>query len=95
MNSLHSAHLAVFNDKKQILLVKRRDVPVWVIPGGTGEKDETPLQTAVREFTEETGSKISSHQVKLVAKYIPKNTRKRYNYLFTTTRSKLTGFSLT
>ena len=44
MNSQHSAHLAVFNDTKQVLLVKRKDVPVWVIPGGTGEKGEVPLQ---------------------------------------------------
>ncbi|OGE20585.1 hypothetical protein A3A14_00445 [Candidatus Daviesbacteria bacterium RIFCSPLOWO2_01_FULL_43_38] len=48
----------VFNDRRdQILLVKRRDVPVWVLPGGGIEKGETPEKAIVREVFEETGYK--------------------------------------
>ncbi len=95
MNSRHSAHLAVFNDLNQILLVKRKDVPVWVIPGGTGEKGEIPLQTALREFTEETGVGITSKGVQLVAKYSPVKQGSRHKYLFTTNRKKLRGLKTT
>lgn len=95
MNSLHSAHLAVFNDNNQILLVKRRDVPVWVIPGGRGEKGESPMQTALREFSEETGVKVSSSNVCLVAKYISDNNNHRIKYLFTTSRKRINGLTLT
>lgn len=95
MNSQHSAHLAVFNDAKQVLLVKRKDVPVWVIPGGTGEKGEVPLQTALREFTEETGSNITSEGVQLVATYTPIKQGGLHKYLFTTTRNKLRGLKIT
>lgn len=95
MNQNHSAHLAVFNDSKQILLVKRKDVPVWVIPGGTGEKGEIPLQTALREFTEETGSNITSKGVRLVATYTPVKQGGTHKYLFTTNRKKLRGLKTT
>lgn len=95
MNSQHSAHLAVFNDSRQILLVKRKDVPVWVIPGGTGEKGEVPLQTALREFAEETGASITSKEVHLVAKYSPMKQGGIQKYLFTTTRKKLRGLKTT
>lgn len=95
MNSHHSAHLAVFNDLNQILLVKRKDVPVWVIPGGTAEIGETPQQTALREFTEETGVAISSKGVQLVAKYNPIKEGGRHKFLFTTNRKKMRGLKTT
>jgi 8-oxo-dGTP pyrophosphatase MutT (NUDIX family) len=44
--------------RNKILLVKRRDIPVWVIPGGRVEKGETSERAAVRETKEESGFDI-------------------------------------
>lgn len=54
-------------DRSQILLTKRRDIPVWVLPGGGIEHGETPEAAAVRELEEEIlcASKI----VKKIADY--------------------------
>jgi 8-oxo-dGTP diphosphatase len=58
-------------DRKQILLVKRRDVPVWVLPGGGIDPGETPEAAAVREFFEETGIRVNL--IRKVAEYVPLN----------------------
>lgn len=54
--------IGVFNviirDNK-VLLVKRQDTPLWVLPGGKLEIGETELECAIREANEETGYKIS------------------------------------
>jgi 8-oxo-dGTP pyrophosphatase MutT (NUDIX family) len=47
------------NNNKEILLVKRRDIPIWVLPGGGVEKDETPEQAVIREVKEETGFNVA------------------------------------
>ncbi|WP_371413995.1 NUDIX hydrolase [Virgibacillus sp. Bac332] len=49
----------VFNKKGYILLVKRKDYPVWDLPGGMLEKDEHLENCAIREAKEETGYIIS------------------------------------
>ena len=50
---------AVVIDDGKILLMKRRDVEVWSLPGGAIEADETVAQAAVREVLEETGIDIA------------------------------------
>ena len=46
----------VFKDNyTQVLLIKRRDVPVWVLPGGGSEEGESLAQATQRELQEETG----------------------------------------
>lgn len=45
----------MFDNHQKLLLVKRRDVPVWVFPGGGIEKGETPERAVVREVFEESG----------------------------------------
>lgn len=39
----------------KVLMVKRRDLPLWDLPGGKVEHYETPQQAAIRETHEETG----------------------------------------
>ncbi len=56
-------------DRKSLLLIKRRDVPVWVLPGGGIEPFETPEEGIIREFQEETGLKVRI--VRKIAEYTP------------------------
>lgn len=53
------ASVVVFDkSNKKVLLVKRRDVPLWNIPGGAIEPGETARQAAIREAQEEAGYKV-------------------------------------
>lgn len=46
-------------DREKVLLVKRGDLPVWVVPGGGVEKGESDEEAVRRETEEETGFKAS------------------------------------
>lgn len=61
MNRIKPAAIAIiFNeDDTAVLLVKRRDVPIWVLPGGGIDPNESPEQAAIREAFEETGLNVS------------------------------------
>lgn len=69
----------VFKNEK-ILLIKRRDVPVWALPGGGVEKNESPRQAIIREIKEETGFDVIIK--KKIGEYIPINKLANYTYLF-------------
>ncbi len=50
----------VFSEnKKKVLLIKRRDVPIWVLPGGGVDFNENPDDAVIRELFEETGLRTS------------------------------------
>ena len=65
--------------KNKVLLIKRRDVSVWVIPGGGIEKGETPENAAIREVWEESGYEIKI--IRRVAEYTYRGKNKK-NYMF-------------
>jgi 8-oxo-dGTP pyrophosphatase MutT (NUDIX family) len=67
-------------EKNKVLLVKRRDVPVWVLPGGGIEKNETAEETIIREVKEETGFNVKI--TKKIGEYTPVNRLSRFTYLF-------------
>lgn len=52
------ASLAIILNLDQVLLVKRRDMPVWVIPGGGIDPGESPEKAAIREALEESGFEV-------------------------------------
>jgi 8-oxo-dGTP diphosphatase len=72
--------IAIIFDKNQILLIKRRDIPVWVLPGGGVEQAETPEEAVIREVQEETGLKVSI--IRLVALYTPVNRLTNDTYVY-------------
>lgn len=49
----------VINKENHILLAKRKDYPIWDLPGGALEKEEALESCAIRETEEETGYIIS------------------------------------
>lgn len=54
-------------DRAQVLLTKRNDIPIWVLPGGSVEPNESTKQAATREMEEETG--YHTEPVRKIAKY--------------------------
>ena len=58
--------IAIVEDER-ILLTKRRDFPVWCLPGGALEDGETLAQAAVRETREETG--LEARLTRLIGVY--------------------------
>lgn len=70
-----------FNDaRSEVLLIKRLDIPVWVLPGGGLDPGESPDAGAVREMLEETG--FESVVVRKVAEYLPVNKMTQFSHLF-------------
>lgn len=71
----------IFNeDKSKILLIKRRDIPVWVMPGGGIDDGEDSILATIREVKEETG--FDAKIIRKIATYIPTNkmTKKTHFY---------------
>lgn len=66
--------------RTQVLLVQRKDVPVWVLPGGGIDKGETPEVAACREVLEETGLEVEV--VRKIAEYLPINSLANPTHFF-------------
>lgn len=67
-------------DRTSVLLTLRRDVPVWVLPGGGIDSCESPSSAIVREILEETGFTVKVER--LVGAYIPINRLARTTHLY-------------
>ncbi len=67
-------------DRSQVLLTLRRDVPVWVLPGGGIEPKEAAEAAVIREVWEETG--FHTAIVRLVGVYTPVNRLASHTHLY-------------
>jgi predicted NUDIX family NTP pyrophosphohydrolase len=66
----HSAGILLFRQREgatQVLLIKpggpfwkKKDAGAWMIPKGTIESGEAPAEAALREFEEETGTRLDA-----------------------------------
>jgi mutator protein MutT len=68
--TIELASSAILIRQGRILLIRRKNPPsfdMFAFPGGRAEPGESPEQTALREFEEETG--ITAHSPKLFAFY--------------------------
>ncbi|MDN3508193.1 MAG: NUDIX hydrolase [Simkaniaceae bacterium] len=70
----------IFNEKGEVLLIKRKDVPVWVLPGGGIDAGETPEQAALRETEEETGYTVKLKRK--IAEYTPANRITKFTHFY-------------
>nr|NGY95760.1 hypothetical protein [Neochlamydia sp. AcF84] len=71
----------IFNsNKSQVLLVKRQDIPLWVLPGGGVEDNESSCQAVIREVLEETG--LTVQVLRKVAEYTPINKLSRFTEIY-------------
>jgi len=48
----------IFNEDGQILLQRRRDTPLWRLPAGAVEINESSLDARKREVAEETSLRV-------------------------------------
>lgn len=65
-SSARPASSAILERDGRFLLIRRINPPsadLFAFPGGRGEQGETPAQTAVREFLEETGIAVTDPQL--------------------------------
>jgi 8-oxo-dGTP diphosphatase len=67
-------------DRQKVLLVKRRDVPVWVLPGGGVNANEHNEAAIKREVLEETGYDVKV--TKKIGRYYPINRLAKVTDLF-------------
>ena len=71
----------LFDESRQkVLLVQRRDLPVWVLPGGGLDLGESPEEGVIREVEEETGFKVKIKRQ--IAEYLPVNRLTQTTYFF-------------
>lgn len=75
-----SIALIFSEDQQSILLVRRADLPVWVLPGGGIDPGESPEEAAIREAFEESGFHI--HIQKKAAEYLPGTRAKATAHVF-------------
>lgn len=71
----------VIDSDGRILWVKRRDLAIWVLPGGGIDDGETPEEAVIREVEEETGLTVSLVRKSTLLLPVNRWTRKTHIYV--------------
>lgn len=87
---MESVIAVVFSENREkTLFIQRRDVDMWVLPGGGVEPGEAPEQAIIREIEEESG--LQAEIIRLVGDYTPVNRLANHTLLY---ECRATGGSL-
>jgi 8-oxo-dGTP diphosphatase len=60
-------HAVIFDQENRILLVHRRDMDLWDLPGGGMDAGELPTEAVLRETKEETGLDVEIERLFIIA----------------------------
>lgn len=77
---MQDAAIGIVLDAQKILWIKRRDIPIWVLPGGGIDEGESPEQAVLREIEEESG--LQATILRKAALYTPVNRWTAATHLF-------------
>ena len=72
-----AAAVAIINDKKELLMLHRKDNKKWTMPGGTMEFGESMTECALREVKEESGLNVEIKDI--IGTYTDPNIRVAYS----------------
>ncbi len=72
-----AAAVAILNEKKELLMLHRRDNKKWTLPGGTLEFGESMIDCALREVKEESGLSVEIKDI--IGTYTDPNIRVAYS----------------
>lgn len=59
----------LLDDRRRLLVVRKRDSKYFMLPGGKAEAAETPLQTVQRELLEELGLQLQESELAPLGRY--------------------------
>ena len=71
---------------EEVLLLKRTNDGLWAMPGGHVDRDELPINGAIRELLEETGISVSKGDLKLLSRVLNKEYSIYSSYLYETNK---------
>lgn len=80
INPITQVYGICFNNKDEILIVRKEGGEDWIIPGGTPEKGEIIEETLKREIIEEADVKIKNIRLLGVQKVCPEGKPKDFYY---------------
>ena len=72
-----AAAVAIINDRKELLMLHRKDNKKWTMPGGTMEFGESMTDCALREVKEESGLNVEIKDI--IGTYTDPNIRVAYS----------------
>lgn len=72
-----AAAVAILNEKKELLMLHRKDNKKWTMPGGTLEIGESMVDCALREVKEESGLSVEIKDI--IGTYTDPNIRVAYS----------------
>lgn len=84
-----AATACMLDEKKRLLLLRRKDNLHWTVPGGTMHLDETLEEALIREVREETGLEIGIIEIikiysnpNIIIEYTDGEVRREFNVLY-------------